>query len=43
MDIPQRGDEGSLKLSEKHIDWLLSSHRYSTMEGLNETIYSEFV
>ncbi len=37
-----RGDAGHLELSEEHLRWILSSHRYSKIEGLMEENYTDF-
>jgi len=38
-----KGDEESLELTVEHLQWILSSHRYSKMEGLVETSYTKFI
>lgn len=38
-----RGESGHLELTQEHLKWLLSSHRYSKMEGLTEQNYTNFI
>ena len=37
-----KGDSGHLELSQAHLKWILSSHRYSKIEALTEENYTNF-
>ena len=41
--ILPKGDEGHLELSQSHLSWLLSSHQYSRVDALKETVYQQFI
>ncbi len=38
-----RGESGHLELTQEHVRWILSSHRYSKIEALNAENYSSFI
>jgi transposase len=38
-----RGESGHLELTQEHVRWILSSHRYSKIEALNAENYSAFI
>lgn len=38
-----RGESGHLELTQEHVRWILSSHRYSKLEALTAENYSRFI
>ena len=38
-----RGDSGHLELTQEHIQWILSSHRYSKIEAMSAGNYAHFI
>ena len=38
-----RGGSGYLELTQEHLKWLISSHRYSRMQSITEKNYTNFI
>lgn len=38
-----RGESGHLELTQEHVRWILSSHRYSKLEALHAENYEKFI
>lgn len=38
-----KAESGHLELTQAHLKWILSSHRYSKMEALTEEKYTKFI